>query len=185
MTCSWCSTPLPLRRRGDARFCSSRCRLAAHRALPAAELRSRDRWVRFAADKRPLTASGSWGSSTNAATWCDYATAAASTAGVGIGFVLNGDGIVCVDLDHCLDGRGRLTPWAAELLADLPDTYVEVSPSGHGLHVWGFGDVVKGRKSDGVEVYGTGRYLTVTGKRWRHSGATFCRLDDWIDSLPL
>ena len=177
--------PLPLLRRGDARYCSSRCRLAAHRSMPPAELRSRSRWVRYDAGKRPLTVDDTPASSTNSATWSDFDTAAASAVGVGLGFVLNGDGIVCVDLDHCLDGRGRLTPWAAELLADCPDTYVDVSPSGRGLHVWGFGTVVKGRKSGNVEVYGTSRYLTVTAKRWRHSGATFAGLDDWIATLPL
>jgi hypothetical protein len=84
-----------------------------------------------------------------------------------------------------LDGRGRLTPWAAELLAGCPDTYVETSPSGQGLHVWGFGTVVKGRKSGNVEVYGTSRYLTVTARRWRHCSTTFADLDEWIGSLPL
>ena len=36
----------------------------------------------------------------------------ASKAGVGVGYVLaEGDGIVCIDLDHCLDD-GKLAPWA-------------------------------------------------------------------------
>lgn len=144
------------------------------------------RWIRWSATKVPLTADGRAASSTNPLTWCDYDTAAASTAGVGIGFVLSpADRIVCVDLDHCLDGRGRPKRWAEDLLADVPATYVEVSPSGDGLHVWGFGDIDKGRKSSGVEVYGSGRYLTVTGRRWRHSVSSFAELGDWVDSLPL
>jgi primase-polymerase (primpol)-like protein len=52
----------------------------------------------------------------------------------------------------------------------LPETYVEFSPSGRGLHVWGFGSLNRGRRfvRDGmkVEVYGDGRYLTVTGKKY-------------------
>lgn len=81
------------------------------------------------------------------------------------GFVLNGDGIVCLDLDHCLLD-GELTGRAAEILARCPSTYVEVSLSGTGLHVWGRGEVPKGRRLRGVEVYGTGRYIAVTGKRF-------------------
>lgn len=84
-----------------------------------------------------------------------------------MGFVLNGDGIVCIDLDHCITDGG-LDPWAATILASCPDTYVEVSPSGHGLHVWGLGDVPAGRVlaviGGKVELYGSGRYLTVTEK---------------------
>jgi primase-polymerase (primpol)-like protein len=57
---------------------------------------------------------------------------------------------------------------ARRFLYKLPRTYVEVSPSGEGLHVWGRATVPTGRRVlvDGlsVEVYGVGRYLTVTGE---------------------
>jgi primase-polymerase (primpol)-like protein len=132
----------------------------------------------------PLTTRNSAASSTDPSTWTDYESAALSSVGVGVGFVLSADDrIVCVDLDDCLDSRGRLLDWAQPLLDNLPATYVEVSPSGTGLHVWGFGDVIKGRCTKGIEVYGSGRYLTVTGKRWRHSVGTFAELNSWIDSL--
>lgn len=172
--------------RGDSRFCSSRCRVAAHRALPARQLRELPRWVRWSASKVPLTAEGGAASSTDPSTWCDYDTAIASSVGVGVGFVLSpADRIVCVDLDHCLDGKGRPVSWAADVLASVPDTYVEVSPSGDGLHVWGLADVGRGRRCEGIEVYGQGRYLTVTGRRWRHSRSTFAEIGGWIDSLDL
>jgi len=177
---------MPVMGRSDAMFCSSRCRTAAHRLLPAEQLRIVDRWVRFSSEKVPLTAVGGSASSTNSLTWCDYDTAAASSAGVGVGFVLSSaDRIVCVDIDHCLDGRGRLRLWAQEILAAVPDTYMEVSPSGDGLHVWGFGDVVKGRRAGGVEIYGEGRYLTVTARRWRKCVTTFADLGEWIGMLPV
>lgn len=87
---------------------------------------------------------------------------------MGLGFVL-GDGIGCIDLDHCIID-GRLTAWAIEILDSLPTTYTEVSPSGAGLHVWGLIPERPGRKvrRDGhsVETYSTGRYITVTGNRW-------------------
>lgn len=134
----------------------------------------------------PLTADGGAASSTDPSTWCDYDTAVASTVGVGVGFVLSPvDRIVCVDLDHCLDGKGRPKQWAAVILASVPATYVEVSPSGDGLHVWGFADVGKGRRGGGIEIYGQGRYLTVTGRRWRHSRSTLSEIGDWIDTLDV
>lgn len=186
MSCAQCSSPLPVIRRGDARFCSARCRVAAHRALPAEQLRIIDRWVRYSPTKVPLTVAGDHASSTNPRTWCDYETAAASSVGAGLGFVLSqADRIACVDIDHCLDGKGRLLGWAQEILANVPDTYIEVSPSGDGLHVWGMADIDKGRRSGGVEVYGSGRYLTVTARRWRKSVTTFAELNEWIGTLPI
>lgn len=134
------------------------------------ELRRLDRWVRYSSRKVPLTTQGRPASSTDSSTWSSFKDAARASAGVGIGFVLNGDRIVCLDLDHCLDGR-RVTPWAAQILAAVPGTYVEVSPSGDGLHVWGLGDVARGRRlrvAGGglLEIYGAERYITVTGKRF-------------------
>jgi primase-polymerase (primpol)-like protein len=114
-----------------------------------------------------VTIAGAPASSTDPGTWSTHAEAEASSAGVGVGFVLNGDGIVCIDLDHCVD-NGRVSAAVAAFLASLPRTFVEASPSGTGLHVWGYGAVRRGRRivRDGlnIEVYGTGRYITVTGK---------------------
>lgn len=170
--CAHCSSPLSPLKRADARWCGNRCAVAAHRqratlpALPPA-LTGQPRWVRFEVTKRPIQANGRAASSTNPATWTDYETARASNAGAGVGFVLNGDGIVCLDLDHCYSGAD-LAPWAASLLDRIPLTYVERSPSGEGLHVWGFASLdFTGRRvavpGGEVEVYGSLRYLTVTG----------------------
>jgi primase-polymerase (primpol)-like protein len=110
---------------------------------------------------------GGWpASSTKPSTWSTHAEVAASNVGVGPGFVLNGDGIVCIDLDHCLTD-GVLEPWAKELLDLTPATYVEVSPSGDGLHIWGRASGFSGGRrlawhGGMVEVYATERYLTVT-----------------------
>nr|WSW58513.1 DNA primase [Streptomyces sp. NBC_00998] len=175
-TCEHCAAPLPMMARQHARFCDTRCRSKAFRAAKAdatpQELRTRDRWVRRTADKVPLTTAGTAASSTNPRTWSTYKDAAASTAGVGLGFVLSDeDDIVCIDLDHCLNPlTGRLAPWAAAIVRDAGTTYVEVSPSGDGLHIWGRADVRQGRRirrPDGtaVEIYGTGRYIAMTGRR--------------------
>ncbi len=124
-------------------------------------------------------------SSTDAGTWTTWGHASGSRVGVGAGFVLDGDGIVCVDLDHCLRG-GRLTADGAVLLEGCPSTWVEVSPSGTGLHVWGYADVCERRVGEAgrCEVYGWGRYITVTGKRFRQAPAELADLTAWIDGLP-
>ena len=171
-SCSHCFSSLPVLARADARYCSNRCRVAAHRlarrelVLPF-ELTSRARWIRRTATKIPLQTDGRVASSTNPFTWTDYEDAASSTAGVGLGFVLNGDGVVCLDVDHCVTD-GVPDVWVRGLLRDVAGTYVELSPSGTGLHIWGlasldFGGRVVSYGPGSVEIYGSGRYLTVTG----------------------
>lgn len=89
----------------------------------------------------------------------------------GIGIVLNGDGLVAVDLDDCLTQDAQLMPGVQDLLYQLGATYVEVSPSGRGLHVFGFTNEPshKGVHSElagiNVELYSDLRYVTVTGNR--------------------
>lgn len=172
-----------------ASYCSGRCRVAAHRdrvKLPA-DLVAEDRWVRHTR-KRPITPAGRPASSTNPDTWSPLSAVDEATAGDGIGFVLNGDGIACIDIDHCLRPNGSLEPWAAALLRRVPTTWIEVSPSGTGLHVWGIATVGKGRmlKRPGggaVEIYDRGRYITVTRNAFRRSPRTLADLTDVIDTL--
>lgn len=174
--CEWCPEHLGARHSHRARFCSTRCRVAAHRAAKndatPRGLTIRDRWIRRSATKVPLTTGGMPASSTDPRTWSAHKEAASSTAGVGLGFVLSdADDVVCLDLDHCLNPlTGQLAPWAAAIVRDAGATYVEVSPSGDGLHIWGRADVRQGRRirrPDGtaVEIYGTGRYIAMTGRR--------------------
>lgn len=187
--CEHCGDHLGARHAHNARFCSGRCRTAAHRAartLPK-ELTSRPRWVRHTARKVPLTVGGSVASSTDSATWSTYREAARSTAGAGLGFVLDGDGIVCVDLDHALDEEGRPLPWAQRILDRVPGCWVEVSVSGHGLHMWGYGVLERGRRLvvDGgsVEVYGDGRFIAVTGRAHGSSPARLGNLQPLLADI--
>jgi len=172
-------------RNAHVRWCSGRCRVAAHRAGPAipAALLKRDRWIRYTEAKVPLQVDGRPASSTDPGTWASWAEATASSVGVGVGFVLNGDGLVCMDLDHALEG-GVLLPWAADVLEGVPSTWTEISPSGTGLHVWGWGEVDRGRRfpvpGGTVELYGTARYMTVTGRLFPGSGRRLARLDGFL-----
>ncbi|WP_043468999.1 bifunctional DNA primase/polymerase [Kitasatospora sp. MBT66] len=193
-TCEHCRKPLAIMARAHAHTCSPRCRKALSRmkarqtpAIPA-ELTTRDRWVRYSARKVPLTTAGTPASSTDPGTWTSYSTAARSTAGAGLGFVLAGDGIVCIDLDHCLAADGTLETWAADIVAQSGATYTEVSPSGAGLHIWGRADVRHGRRIRrpgglAVEVYGTGRYITMTGRRHGACPSTLADLSALVTAL--
>jgi hypothetical protein len=132
-----------------------------------AELRGLRRWTRHD-HKRPIKVSGKPASCTDPTTWTTYKKARASTAGDGLGFVLSDDGIAGLDINHCVVD-GVLTLGALTILDLLPDTYAEISPSGHGVRLFCRANVVKGRRftSHGVpvEVYGAARFLTVTGNR--------------------
>lgn len=187
--CGHCGEEIHYLARAGAKWCSGRCRVAAHRAgrnIPA-ELRERDRWVRRSRNKVPLTVVGAAASSTNPATWSPYVVAASSPVGAGLGYVLtDADGIVCLDLDHCLRA-GQLAPWARTILGQLPDTYVEVSVSGTGLHVFGYGRLERGRRlrvgDRHVEAYSSGRYIAVTGSRFESSPLRLADLSEALASI--
>lgn len=160
----------------------------ARRAIPA-EMRQKRRWVRRDADKVPVMArSGRRASPTAPGTWARHEDAVRSPHGVGLGYVLRqGDGIVCIDLDHCVRPDGTLEPWAQRIIDRAPATFVELSASGAGLHLWGRGEMPRGRRirqADGtaVEVYGTGRYIAL-GKRWRSAPLHLADLTPLIKEL--
>lgn len=164
--CQVCGAELSHHLGRKPKFCSTRCRVKSHRGhqVPV-ELRKLPRWIRHRS-KVPITIQGSAASSTNPSTWADYDSATRSKIGDGLGFVLNGDGIICIDLDHCFDGKPDSE--AQALIDQLPETYVEISPSGTGLHIWGYANLEKGRRFSrnglSVEIYPNGRYITVTGQ---------------------
>ncbi|MFP8944709.1 bifunctional DNA primase/polymerase [Streptomyces fenghuangensis] len=177
--CEHCAGPLPLTARADARYCSSPCRQAAYRKRRRAEqervaveqaaripteLTARPRWVRHTG-KVPLRTDGRFASVNDPSSWSDFATAASSSAGEGVGFVLTaGDRIVVVDLDHAVE-NGRVLPWAQAIVDRLPATYMERGRSGSGLHLWFRGSVPAGRRirrgEKAVEVYSDRRYMIV------------------------
>lgn len=88
----------------------------------------------------------------------------------GIGLVLNGDGIVGIDIDDCyVDGQPDQR--AIEILKRLGCQYIEVSPSGKGLRAFGYSQSTSNARGvvDGikVELYASKHYLTVTGDALR------------------
>lgn len=150
-------------------------------------LRDTPRWVMWQAVPRadgkitkvPKRRDGRNASSTDPSTWCTFEEARAAYERApdrfsGVGLVLDGsDGLVGVDLDHCIEvnvlsGEEVYSALATETLTTMPG-YWEISPSGEGVR--GF-IVAPGvvppqkqvRDEDGArECYAAGRYLTVTG----------------------
>lgn len=86
----------------------------------------------------------------------------ASAPVCGVGWEFNGDGIVGIDFDHCLQ-EGQLDPWVARWVEQF-HSYTEISPSGEGLHIFCKGKLPgKAVKRPEAELYDRGRYFTVTG----------------------
>jgi hypothetical protein len=118
-------------------------------------------------------------STTNPNTWSAFPAAwAAYETGKsdGIGFVLNGDGIVGLDFDKCrcpafdgvdesiAGGLDMILPEIADHLRKL-NAYTEVSPSGRGIRVILKGVLpVPGTRKGPIEAYQSGRYVTITGR---------------------
>jgi hypothetical protein len=90
--------------------------------------------------------------------------------GIGIVFY-EGGGLWGGDLDDCFTDSDSLSPLAAEMIS-CAESYAERSPSSTGLKFFCKGDIPDSWKNEGrgVELYGRGRFFTVTG--W------------WIEDTP-
>ena len=83
-----------------------------------------------------------------------------------LGFVLDGDGLIGVDIDSCIDpDTGEYNETANRFLREVPG-YWEISPSGVGIK-----GVVRSDLQNSVvdhkmnlEIYRAGRFFTITGK---------------------
>jgi hypothetical protein len=123
-----------------------------------------------------------YASTTDPTTWETYARCRAVSANVG--FVLKGSGIGALDLDDCRDDETEeLAPWAHRLV-ERARTYAEVTPSGCGIRIIGYGDSgeVHAQRKIGrgkVEIYrDCARYICVTG-----DALTSCKRLRNIDAL--
>lgn len=107
----------------------------------------------------------------------------------GVGFVFNGDGIVGIDLDHCvIDGQPN--EGALEILKQLRCSYVEYSQSGTGLHAYGYCQNLNFKKCVGnyngvqTEIYNRCCYFVVTGNVYQSGELTeFTDLQKICDGL--
>ena len=155
---------------GSTAFCSGE-------AIPK-ELKQRPQWVVWreeARDGKPTKVpydpkTGRRAKSTDLMTWGTYSQAleALDREGYdGIGFVFcSADPFVGVDLDKCQNPEtGELEPEARAILDSFDGEYIEVSPSGTGVHIIVRGkSPEKGKRHGWIEVYAQDRFFTVTGR---------------------
>lgn len=160
------------------------------------KLRHLNNWVLWArsprkdgkgTDKTPVNAKTMGNAqSNNPGTWADYKTACnalrqcegqsidigkGKTGTIaGLGFMLTGSGIVCIDLDHVSEdlqayreGKQQGIVW--EFLTQTEGrAYAEISQSGEGIHIFASGQLPEGsRRKNGIEMYDTGRFIAMTG----------------------
>lgn len=121
--------------------------------------------------KVPYSANnGRLASVTDPNTWAtfDQACHAATTSNWydGIGFVLtDADPFAFIDLD---DTKGDQTAFDRQLkIYNEFDSYAERSPSKAGLHIIIKGQLPSGRRRSFIEIYSSGRYMTMTGDIYR------------------
>lgn len=189
-----CGNSLNLLRKG-AKYCTGACKIRAYRrrrnnrdAIPAA-MRDSNRWMRWKLEerngrdsKRPVMVDGRPASSTNPGTWTSFESAKGSATGSGVGFAL-GNGVGCIDLDDAIVD-GRVADWAQRIIDACPPTFIEVSQSGRGLHIFGLIPEMPGRNTGrGVEVYSTGRFIAMTGDRFKRSPAVLADLSDVVSRI--
>jgi KaiC/GvpD/RAD55 family RecA-like ATPase len=139
------------------------------------ELKDLPNWVCYMEDKKPIDPMTGRGARANdPMTWGPYdlaSSVAVSEGYAGIGFEFGNSDYAGVDIDECIDDAGNVTPEALAIVNAL-DSYTEISPSGHGLHIivkapgfvpkWKKKTDLPGMKA--LEMYAEGRYFTVTGE---------------------
>lgn len=109
-------------------------------------------------------------SSTNPNTWTVFNRARSELEGhpdfyKGIALGIS-NGLVFVDIDHCVDEEGHFSEIASDILGKCEDQFVELSQSGTGLHILMKGTIPRNFKnsSNGVEMYFQKRFVAMTGR---------------------
>lgn len=112
---------------------------------------------------------GKFAESDNPETWTDFDSACKFAKENGcetIAYALDGkDGVCCIDLDHCIDENGNMTP-LANVVKGYRNSYSERSVSGKGLHYFGKTkglDVRTFSKDGDLEFYQKSHFIAMTG----------------------
>lgn len=146
--------------------------------------------LRQAATNKPET----WGTYEQADKWAGRL----NNPHKGIGFVLSLDlPFICIDLDHCInkadktltdDEAGETARRVLDIFAkNGEETYIEVSPSGEGLHIWGRAmlpaEKGKGVRGKYIEMYRAGRYMTITGRPYTDNPSPVSTIQKSVDEI--
>ena len=141
-------------------------------------------------DKIPCDVAGNSINPHDPSQWMTYEAAQARVGGPvsGVGFILNGDGWFCIDLDNCRNAvTGEYTDAAVAIYQSFPGALGEVSVSGTGLHIFGRCDpsrlADRRNKWDGdKEWYHTGRFIALSPHGLQPIGSEWVNRD-WTDQL--
>lgn len=143
------------------------------------ELKELKQWCMFKLVQRngrntkvPVNAeTGELAKSNDESTWSDFQTAVNGVrefGADGIGFFFKPP-YIGIDLDDVREDIERFVEGdtqdnrVAEFIGVM-ESYAEISPSGTGLHIIAKGEIPEGgNRKGGVEMYGNGRFFTVTG----------------------
>lgn len=157
-----------------------------YKFIPA-EMKEQCRWMCFKildGKKMPVSVhNGKVASVTDSTNWADYSTALeylknhkSNVSNLGYVFA-DGDNMIGIDLDDCLDESGEPINEQVKELVERTNTYVERSVSGTGLHFYVSGKLNSetGLKLStelsphgfGIEVYEKARCFVVTGDSYR------------------
>jgi putative DNA primase/helicase len=105
-------------------------------------------------------------STTNSTTWTSYENAKKKfdeSRYSGLGFVFTKDiGITFIDLDHVIEGE-EINNIAQNIVGAFNDTYIELSQSGTGIHIFAKGSIERAVKKAQIELYDNARYVAFTG----------------------
>lgn len=109
---------------------------------------------------------GKLASSTDEKTWATYDVAIKKSENVGITFSPDKD-LLGIDIDHCIESGvvDHKEKKIIRALIEKANTYTELSPSGHGLHLYLALSAplsLVANKRAPFEAYTSGRYFTVT-----------------------
>lgn len=120
--------------------------------------------------KPPYTPGGQLAATDDPLTWSKFDAVKKAIEGNrfdGVGFVLTkNDPFIGIDFDKCYCPVFEITDPIIEKHIKLLNTYTEFSPSGRGFRALLKGNLfVDGRKNGHVEVYQSGRYVTLTGHK--------------------
>ena len=155
------------------------------------EMKARPNWVavktwwneaKGRVEKRPINCNtGDYAESDNPATWTSFENAlkyARENGATTVAYALDGkDKIACIDLDRCYREGEKPSAFVDEILSKCGKTYVELSLSGNGLHIFGKTDGMDLRsfsKDEDLEFYQKEHFIAMTGK-----GAGYSRLESF------
>jgi hypothetical protein len=142
-------------------------------------------------DKPPYQPDGAFAQNNNSKTWSSYETVLVAVDKFeGIGFCLLGSEFAAFDIDDCRDpATGNIHPWATDLVNKV-GSYTEITVSGTGLRIIGYGagsEVHNKRPvKDGVslEIYRQAtRYIVITGNPLPGYDRPLVNIDAHIDAV--